>query len=120
MIHAVEMAELVLSLQEKYGCAVITTGDYNRNETTAEYQKYVEVSKLKNSKYTALNKGNVHTTTGHGFGQPAKMVNVNVLESIDHIFGNDKVEFRYFTVITDQITRDSSDHCPIFADIKLK
>ena len=119
MIHAVEMAELVHSLQEKYGCAVITTGDYNRKETTAEYKKYVEISGLQNSKYTALIKGNVHTTTGHGFSQPARVVNVNVLESIDHIFGNDKVEFRYFTVITDQITRDSSDHCPIFADIKL-
>ena len=120
MIHAVEKAELVLELQKKYGCPVITTGDYNRNETTAEYKKYVEISGLKDSKYTALTKGNVHTTSGHGFSQPAKMVNVNVLESIDHIFGDDRVEFRYFTVLTDQLTRDSSDHCPIFADIKLK
>jgi endonuclease/exonuclease/phosphatase family metal-dependent hydrolase len=119
MIQAVEMAELVLDLQKKYGCPVITTGDYNRREDTAEYKKYVEITDLKDSKYTALTKGNAHTTTGHGFSQPAKMVNPNVIESIDHIFGDDRVEFRYFTVLTDQLTRDSSDHCPIFADIKL-
>lgn len=120
MIQAVEMAELVLELQKKYGCPVITTGDYNRREDTAEYKKYVEITGLKDSKYTALTKGNAHTTSGHGFSQPAKMVNPNVIESIDHIFGDDRVEFRYFTVLTDQLTRDSSDHCPIFADIKLK
>ena len=98
---------------------MITTGDYNKRESSAEYKKYVEITGLRDSKYNSAVTGNVHATS-HGYSPLGKMPSTTTKESIDHIFGSDKVEFLYFTVMVDQIVLDNSDHCPIFADIKLK
>lgn len=119
MTQATEMGNLVNQLAEKYNCPVITTGDYNKKESSPEYKKFVEITGLRDSKYNSAVTGNVHATS-HGFSPLGKMPSTSTKESIDHILGNDKVEFLYFTVMTDQIVLDNSDHCPIFADIKLK
>ena len=119
MTQATEMGKLVNELAAKYNCAVITTGDYNKKESSAEYKKFVELTGLRDSKYNSAVTGNVHGTS-HGFSPLGTMPNTSSKESIDHIFGSDRVEFLYFTVMTDQIVLDNSDHCPIFADIKLK
>ena len=119
MTQATEMGNLVNELAAKYNCPVITTGDYNKRESSAEFKKFVEITGLRDAKYNSAVTGNVHATS-HGYSPLGKMPSTTTKESIDHILGSDKVEFLYFTVMVDQIVLDNSDHCPIFADIKLK
>ena len=118
MVQAREMAELVNELKAKYGCPVLTTGDYNKKESTPEYKEYVAVGNLHNSKYTAVLKGNVGNTY-HGYEPLGTLPSTGSAECIDHIFGTSDAEFLYFTVLLDQLALDASDHCQIVADIKL-
>ena len=118
MIQAEEMGNLANELVAKYNCPIISTGDYNRLESTDEYKRYVEIANLHNSKYTAKEKGRVHYTC-HGFSPLGKMPKLDVVECIDHVLGSSDVEFLYYTVIADQIVLDNSDHCPVYADMKL-
>ena len=117
--QAKEMGELCIKLGEQYGCPVITTGDYNKYENTEAYKKFIEVSGYHEAKYTAKVIERAHGTY-HSPNPLGKMPNTKTKESIDHIFGSPDAEFMFFTILVDQIVLDSSDHCPIFADVKLK
>lgn len=119
IFQAEEMAGMVLELGEKYGCPVITTGDYNRKEDSEEYKRFIELTGYHEAKYSAKIVERAHST----FHKPeplGMMPNIEKKESIDHIFGSPDAEFLFFTILVDQIVLDNSDHCPIFADIKLK
>lgn len=116
MVHSNEMAQLVNELKAKYNAPVITTGDYNTKESEEQYTNYVTKANLSEAKHTAnVIKRNCKTT--HSLGTA---VSTSKADSIDHIFGTSDVEFLFFNILVDKLIIDSSDHCPIYADIKLK
>lgn len=116
MVHSNEMAELVLKLGSKYGCEVITTGDYNSKPDTYPYKNYVDKTQYSDAKFAADVVHNpckgTHSLGASLSGDPG--------DSIDHIFGSAGVHFLYYNCLIDQIVCDASDHNPIYADIKLK
>ena len=118
IFQAEEMAGIVLELGKKYDCPVITTGDYNRKEDSEEYKRFIELTGYHEAKYTAAVIERAHSTFHKPFPL-GMMPNIEVKESIDHIFGSPDAEFLFFTILVDQIVLDNSDHCPIYADIKL-
>ena len=40
-------------------------------------------------------------------------------EAIDHVFASDELEILFYNVLIDKCLAPSSDHYPIYADIKL-
>ncbi len=114
--HSKEMAAFAIELEKKYDCPIITTGDYNANESSSMYKNFVETTEFHEAKYTAkvINRA---CKTYHALGTP---VSTAKAESIDHIFGSGKVEFLYYDVLINNIVTNASDHNPIYADIKLK
>ena len=116
MVHSNEMAQLVNELKAKYKLPVITTGDYNTKESEEQYTNFVEKASLHEAKHTAkIIKRNCKTT--HSLGTALA---TGKADSIDHIFGTSDVEFLFFNILADKLVIDASDHCPIYADIKLK
>ena len=115
-VHSNEMAQLVNELKAKYNAPVITTGDYNTKESEEQYKNYVEKAALHEAKYTAkVVKRKTKTT--HTLGTALA---TGEADSIDHIFGTSDVEFLFYNVLADKLIINASDHCPIYADIKLK
>ncbi len=114
--HSKEMAAYAIELEKKYDCPIITTGDYNATESTSMYLNFVNTTGFHEAKYTAkvINRA---CKTYHDLGTAVSTAKAN---SIDHIFGSDKVEFLYYDVLINKIVTDASDHNPIYADIKLK
>ena len=113
--QATEIAAFINELKGKYDCPVITTGDYNTTEAENGYKTIINTAQMSEAKHTA------HTVkracnTYHDLG---KAVSVTKANSIDHIFGSDRVEFMYFNVLVDKTIINASDHCPIYADVKL-
>ncbi len=114
--HSKEMAAYALELEKKYDAPIITTGDYNSNESSSMYKNFVNTTGFHEAKYTAK-VINLACKTYHNLGTS---VSTAPAESIDHIFGSSKVEFLYFDVLVNKIVTNASDHNPIYADIKLK
>ena len=112
--QAAEMAAFINEMKERYNCPVITTGDYNTTEAEDGYKTITGVAQVSEAKYTAK-KINRQCVTYHDLG---KTVSVSKANSIDHIFGTDRVEFMYFNVLVDKTVINASDHCPIYADVK--
>ena len=113
--QASEFAAFINELKGRYDCPVITTGDYNTTEAENGYKTIINTAQMSEAKYTA------HTVkracnTYHDLG---KAVSVTKANSIDHIFGSDRAEFMYFNVLVDKTVINASDHCPIYADVKL-
>ena len=112
--QAVEHLSEVKRLLEAYKCPVISTGDYNCREGSAPYQVLVESGIMKNSKYDALEKGNI-TTTHHGLGvMPGPGPT-----GIDHIFYAGNTTPVYFSVIVDEAALRATDHCALICDFKI-
>lgn len=116
MIHSNEMAELVLDLGKRFGCPVITTGDYNSNENSDPYINYVMKTGYLDAKHNC-DKVNRYSTGTHSVGSSPNIG--EGLLCIDHIFGSTSVKFLYFNVLVDSFVNEASDHNPIYADIKL-
>lgn len=116
MTQAAEMAELVNWLKEKYECPVISTGDYNARESEAPYQLFAESAALFEASRTARRVGRIGNTT-HLLGKPPL---ADSTRAIDHIFGTGDAVFLYYNLLVDQSILSASDHCPIYADVRLK
>ena len=114
--QAIELASYVKTLQGKYGCEVITTGDYNTNESESQYNSIVKNGALHEAKYTA----DVIKRACNTYHKLGATVSSSAANSIDHIFGTSGVKFAYFNVLIDKIVSEASDHCPIYADVVLK
>ena len=114
--QAAEFATFVKDLKLVYNCPVITTGDYNTTEAEDGYKTIINDGGLSEAKYTA-EKINRACNTYHNLGSAVSTAKGN---SYDHIFGNDLVEFTYFNTLVDKLVLNSSDHCAIYADVKLK
>lgn len=111
-----QMLAKINELKAKYpGIAVLTTGDYNYNNTNPAY------ALMKSSGLgSAQDDATVSKTTSHGsyHSTVGTMPAANGL-AIDHIFFSPET----ITVLTHcmgyrEIDIQSSDHCPVYADIK--
>lgn len=114
-VHSDEMADIVLRLQKTYNAPVLTTGDYNTDETTTYYANFLKKSGYKDAKYTA-SIVNRDWKSYHNVGECPPSSNK---KAIDHIFGSPEIKFAYYNLLVDQVVLDASDHCPIYADVIL-
>lgn len=114
-IHSNEMAEIAVSLKNRFNLPVITTGDYNANESTVYIKNFLSKTGFHEAKYTA-DEIKLACKTYHTIGVS---VSTAPADSIDHIFGSPDAKFLFYTVVVSQLAIDSSDHCPIYADVKL-
>ena len=118
--QAEEYVAFVEELEAKYNVPVLGTGDFNSTEgsdTAHKHKPYATLKeKLHEAKYTA-EKIQRQCTTWHTFGS---QVSISKAGSFDHIFGTDRVTFKYFNTLVDSFLMKTSDHCPIYADVVLK
>ncbi len=115
LVQAKEMGEKVLVLQKEYGCPVIITGDYNCNRNTEEYKLFVETAGVKDAQWTSEQAVNNDYKTYHTIGVTADKSD----GAIDHITYTEGVTSLFYMNHIDAPIRDSSDHNPIMADLKL-
>lgn len=113
--QAEEMAEFVLFLKEKYNCPIVTTGDYNSRMSEIPLKTYIEKSGMLDAcTYAKVVNRSIKTThtlfssNNRGAG-----------EAIDHVFVSDALEILFYNVLIDECLANSSDHYPVYADIKL-
>ncbi|MCQ2427258.1 MAG: endonuclease/exonuclease/phosphatase family protein [Clostridia bacterium] len=115
-VHSDEMADICLSLGKKYNLPVITTGDYNSKESSSYITNFLAKTGYIDSKYTAAEvKHDCKTYPDLGVH-----VSTAKAECIDHIFASPDVEFLFYNVEVSDVATDTSDHNPIYADLRLK
>lgn len=110
-----EMAEFVVTMKAKYNCPVITTGDYNTRASDTQFELYVSTSGLRDACLNAKVANRMIKTTHTLFSESTRGEG----EAIDHIFASSEVELLYYNVLIDPCLAPSSDHYPIYADVKL-
>ncbi len=125
---AAEMMNAVSAIEKKYGCAVITGGDFNCNKGSEPYRKiitdgYKDASQIA-EKTEQMKSHHAYPTYDEElklYGQPV-MPDTKLSNSIDHILikGSEKLETKLFDVVTDLYSLLSTDHCPIYIDFNIK
>jgi len=117
--QAKELAKQIKKLQEKYNVPVIAVGDYNSYESLESFQTLMSQIQLVDTKYAAAKRGLVGLTTHSGVKITGyKDDKVNAVETIDHIFYTGGFETLYYDTIVDETALTTSDHNPIYADLK--
>jgi len=116
VLQGKELAKWILKTQEKYKVPIIAVGDYNSYEGDGSYVALVGGASLQDAKYTAAKRGLVGLT--HYSGVKYFDDKVNVYACIDHILHTSDVEVLYYDTVIDMETLKSSDHNPVYADIK--
>ena len=111
--QATEFVARIKQYAEVFECPVISTGDYNCNETSDPYKKMTEGTNIFETKAVAERKGEIFLTY-HSLGvKPGAGYN-----SIDHILYTGNITPKYYTTLIDNYLLYASDHCPIFCDFK--
>ena len=113
--QAKEMADFALFLKDRFNCPVITTGDYNSRMSEQPVQTYLKNSGLLDAGTSAKVINRAIKTTHDLFSEKTRGEG----EAIDHIFASSDVELLYYNVLIDKCLAPSSDHYPIYVDIKL-
>ncbi len=111
-----EEIELVNSLRSQYGVPVFCTGDFNSNQYSADYSRFVSKAGVADLCPQAENIGALINECGGcgSIGSPRTDKSY-----IDHIFGvGSYTSLRYETIVGNEI-QWLSDHAPHIADIKL-
>lgn len=109
-----QMVEKLNEMKAKYGdLPTFSTGDFNFNEDSQAFKDTVAAGLTTAEKAAAVSSVTGIKTT-HGVGQ-APVAG----KSIDHIFVNEKVTVYVHNVIRDAESLKGSDHCAVYADVKL-
>lgn len=106
-----ETAALIAELEEKYGCAMFSTADYNSNETTTQYKNLNAL--YPNAKYSATTLVN-SIGSWHDYGKSTPSY-----YSCDHIFVNSCVDVLAFRTLMHNQQIYASDHAWIYADVAI-
>lgn len=115
LAQAKEMATFVNSMKTKYACPIITTGDYNNRMSQEALQAYISGCGIKDAcTYAKVVNRSIKTT--HTLFSES---NRGAGEAIDHVFATEDIEILFYNVLIDKCLAPSSDHYPIYADIKL-
>ena len=96
---------------------VIMAGDFNTPEQAEKYLSFMEEAGVQDAKYAA---GILVRNYSTFFGYQVKPNNEDTDLCVDHIFVNDKVDVKLFSVVIGHDVQDASDHTPIYADIAFK
>jgi len=121
VIQAKEMLKQVGKIKEKYPDAlVIAMGDFNSWDSFGSYSTVLTEGNMTDAKYAA-NKRGLAAATSHSGLKIASFneEKINTAESIDHIFLSEGIASLYYDTIIDARIFVASDHCPIYADVKL-
>ncbi len=113
--QSADMAAFVTQLKEKYKCPVVTTGDYNTRMSETQLDHYTRQANLRDAGTTATVVNRAIKTTHTLFNPNHRGEG----EAIDHVFASPELEILFYNVLIDQCLAPSSDHYPIYADIKL-
>lgn len=113
--NCVQILDTIEAIRSKFGdIPVFVTGDFNSNENSQSYERYIEAGLL-NSKYTAEVSASRNVGTFHPVG--AMPPEGNDMAPIDHIFvtpGNIRVLIH--SIETRPEVLWASDHCILFTD----
>jgi len=119
IFQATDFARQLKKVLEKYPVPVIAMGDYNSSERLPSYSRLLTETGFQDGKYTALKRGLTGITSKNGLGTDSFLDDkVNTYESIDHILCSDGIQVLYYDTIIDTEVLKTSDHVPIYADIK--
>ncbi len=100
-VHARESVSLINELRARYNCPIMTTGDFNCNESTTYYREYLNSTNQKEAAFNA---------------DKAAYSEKNI---IDHITYTNDASALFFKLLKTSLTAVASDHNPSFADFKL-
>lgn len=130
--QAKESATDTLAKQKEYGdIPVITTGDYNRNETEDPYKAFMSESGFNDSKYSSDKRGFTGISYHLGEGgesapscyyrtkQSLLCKDADAYISIDHLFTSQNVKCNYYDMIPELDALYSSDHMPSYVDVTI-
>lgn len=108
-----QVGELTAFVNEmKKRCPVFTTGDFNANEITDEFKKYIADADILDAKYAAVTQMN-NVGSWHNFTKDDLSWG-----SCDHITATkDTTVLKYQTLYKNEIIY-GSDHCWLIADVK--
>ncbi len=128
LADAAQMMSVVKLIEEKYGCAVITGGDFNCNKNSEPYGAIIS-SGYTDAARSAEKREQVKSHHSYPtydeelklYDKPV-MPDMNVNNSIDHILikNAEKLEVKLYDVVTDLYSLLSTDHCPIYIDLNIK
>ena len=111
-----QMNDRMQAIIKKHGdIGILWTGDFNFNKNHAAYNKATEEYGMHDAEFTATDKRDPGLKTTHPVGKKNDPESGN---SIDHIFGNDKITFRLHQVCNEGDEIKGSDHYAVFADVK--
>lgn len=94
---------------------VLMVGDFNTEEDVEEYNTIMSELGVVDTKYTADMMVKAYDSCP-GFGVSASEGSDFV---IDHIFANGNVDAKLYNIVIDHDVENTSDHIPIYADVKL-
>ena len=119
--QTVDIVNFINELEATHDLPILLTGDFNTTEGNDKTDKHLPywniiAAGMKDAKSSA-DKIKRACTTWHTLG--SQVSTVSPAGSFDHIFGNEKVQFKYFNTLVDKILMSATDHCPIYADVKL-
>lgn len=109
--QANEHIEFIHSLQRQYNCPVFSCGDFNamddggyNNEYLAPEIYNILAESIDDAKY------NAQTKTGGNEKSVSK-------PTVEHIFFSGNAEIKRYSILSDEVMQQMSDHYPIFADV---
>lgn len=133
--QAVKCAAATRALGLFFRAPVISTGDFNANDGTVEINKFLQASRLADTKLAAKSRGlacntyhlgdgtgssDDHSSGYYALGRASfRTGKINTGLSIDHIFVSPDIATLYYDTVADSVSLEASDHCPIFADLAL-
>ena len=114
-----ELVAFKNELVASHNCPIFVTGDFNTvegNDKTGKHLPYWNLCNngLIDAKFYA-EKIKRQPATWHNLGSSVS----NNAGSFDHVFGSDRVTFKFFNTLIDKPLLNASDHCPVYADAVL-
>ncbi len=123
--NAQKLKEICDMITKKYGIPVVTSGDLNCGPCSAQgmdgYNELVRLG-LRDARYLAEKTTDMHTHHEYPvLKEVGDYVNGKMpVRTLDHVFvAGVPVAVQAFSVVTEQIALDSSDHCPLITDYEV-
>ena len=114
--NARQILEECAALKAKYGdITFFVTGDFNCNESEPMMDRLLSGGFV-NTKYAATVRASMDQYSWHPVGE---MPDPQIKNPIDHILVTPDVEVLVHSIETRQEVLDASDHCIVYADIRL-
>ena len=110
------MAFAADTVQKYAGLPVILAGDFNTPEQSDLYGELMNAAGVRDAKYAA---DVLVRNCSTWFGYRDVPDPDNREYCVDHLFVNDWVDVKLFSIVLDHGVENASDHTPIYADIRL-